>query len=101
MLLLIFCFYFCFSDADALNTFISDLETGKLHREFHHGPDVVVAKKAIEVSHSIFYFTAAVLTFVPPCAAVLICKNLELTGLTKTSNLSVLSNFSMQISIFR
>ncbi|XP_063724607.1 endoplasmic reticulum resident protein 44-like isoform X2 [Symsagittifera roscoffensis] len=35
-------------DADALNTFISDLETGKLHREFHHGPDVVVAKKAIE-----------------------------------------------------
>ena len=35
-------FYFppTLSVPGALNKFVEDLHSGKLHREFHHGPDV-------------------------------------------------------------
>lgn len=31
--------HFCFSKPGILKQFIADLHSGKLHREFHHGPD--------------------------------------------------------------
>ena len=39
-----------------LKQFISDLHSGKLHREFHHGPDPTPAKVGITyISKSLFY----------------------------------------------
>ncbi|XP_075257287.1 endoplasmic reticulum resident protein 44-like isoform X2 [Convolutriloba macropyga] len=35
-------------DAELLKTFIRDLQSGKLHREFHHGPDQAIPVKQLE-----------------------------------------------------
>ena len=44
-----------FSDPDALLMFIRDLHTGKLHREFHHGPDPTAPpRQPVEVSSYTF-----------------------------------------------
>ena len=42
--------FLVFSKPGLLNQFVADLHSGKLHREFHHGPDPTPAPPAeIEV----------------------------------------------------
>lgn len=46
---------FLYSQPGRLQKFISDLKSGKLHREFHHGPDPV--RLTLRVLRKVWYPT--------------------------------------------